>query len=721
MAEKVEKKKNEFSILIDDKLYRVSSLEYTRYENKSMAEIEVNGEPIAKNKDNDLINITQIFKVAGLSDSEAQSMLRSISDTCITEIDEGKYKGLWIKSEKAFQLAELLKLDIFVKYLIQEDSGLLNLNKSKTQDSSNKVIQSLENTANEQRGDTSTKQARGFSALEQDDDDTHDDTDVDEEDDAKKSDGKVATEHSIEPLNKKAKIDGKMATRHSDEPLDVSTIAHYDQIKEMVGQVFLPDSEEIFEQLKKNHINIDIPIDNHGQTALHWATALANLGLVKRIIQAGANVFRGNDNGETALMKAVTHINFLQNNSFGDLLDLLYPSICVLDNKDRSILHHITLTAGIDSRSDTAKYYLQVLIEWIIKESRSKSDSISLKSFMSEIVNLKDSNGDTALNIAARIGNKSITLQLLDIGSDPTIPNKAGLAPCDFKLAGSGGNKILPYNTLLSDSKPQIPNELENKEGKTDENLAPHNEANVNFPTSSKKIFNTMQDMMKKLSGNFENELEEKQQEITKLYQELKESTEKLSQARSQLDLLKSLESKFNELKQKTSNIEKCISEEETRFNSQYPDASSHMLDVSMDFDPDQPFRVPKIYKEVKSAIDNALKNNQNIEDVHISVESLISKYDIKSGDLPSVEILKARIEAYKENEKFLSLLFNTLDEKSTILENKFRRVVSLCTGVDQDKVDSLLEGLVQAVESDPDEVDIGRVTGFLTKVEEDI
>jgi hypothetical protein len=42
--------------------------------------------------------------------------------------------------------------------------------------------------------------------------------------------------------------------------------------------------------------------------------------------------------------------------------------------------------------------------------------------------------GDTALNIAARIGHRSIISQLLEVGADPRIANNAGLKPLDFAI-----------------------------------------------------------------------------------------------------------------------------------------------------------------------------------------------------------------------------------------------------------------------------------------------
>ena len=79
--------------------------------------------------------------------------------------------------------------------------------------------------------------------------------------------------------------------------------------------------------------------------------------------------------------------------------------------------------------------------------------------FMSEIVNAQDKSGDTALNIAARIGNRSIISQLLEVGSDAGVPNRAGLKPIDFGIgdpaeiggrATSSPEKALQKNTRES-------------------------------------------------------------------------------------------------------------------------------------------------------------------------------------------------------------------------------------------------------------------------------
>ena len=88
-------------------------------------------------------------------------------------------------------------------------------------------------------------------------------------------------------------------------------------------------------------------------------------------------------------------------------------------------------------------------------------------------------------------------------------------------------------------------------------------------------------------------------------------------------------------------------------------------------------------------------------------------------NELPPAEVLRARLSVYNHNNQGLRDQALQLKTRSTDLEEKYRRVVSLCTGVEEAKVEELLPGLVRAVESEGGEmVEVGRVREFLKKVE---
>ena len=198
--------------------------------------------------------------------------------------------------------------------------------------------------------------------------------------------------------------------------------------------------------------DLDLPLDNTAHTALHWAATLARTSLLQALISRGASIFRLNGGGETALMRACVVTNNLDQSSFPDLLEMLGPTIEMRDGRGRTVLHHIAVSSAVKGRSAASRYYLESLLEFVVRQGSVPSSqqnsfsasqnasapvtmkSIGLAKFMSEIVNARDKSGDTALNLAARIGNKSIIQQLLEVGADPGIANRGGLRPMDFGI-----------------------------------------------------------------------------------------------------------------------------------------------------------------------------------------------------------------------------------------------------------------------------------------------
>ncbi|KAJ3117231.1 transcriptional regulator swi6 [Phlyctochytrium bullatum] len=63
----------------------------------------------------------------------------------------------------------------------------------------------------------------------------------------------------------------------------------------------------------------------------------------------------------------------------------------------------------------------------------TKNDSQEERhALLKQLLDVQDCNGDTALSIAARMGNRAVVERLLEAGADESIPNLAGLYPSDF-------------------------------------------------------------------------------------------------------------------------------------------------------------------------------------------------------------------------------------------------------------------------------------------------
>lgn len=178
--------------------------------------------------------------------------------------------------------------------------------------------------------------------------------------------------------------------------------------------------------------DLEIPLDEYQNNALHWAAMLARMSLVHALIEKGVSIFRLNGAGETALQKSVGTRNNLDYRSFPRLLQVLAPTIDLVDYSGRTILHHIAVMAATGGGGHvSAKHYLEALLEFIVRHGGSDTRVITLGRFISEIVNLRDDQGDTALNLAGR-ARSVLVPQLLEVGADPHIPNHTGLRPADY-------------------------------------------------------------------------------------------------------------------------------------------------------------------------------------------------------------------------------------------------------------------------------------------------
>jgi regulatory protein SWI6 len=253
-------------------------------------------------------------------------------------------------------------------------------------------------------------------------------------------------------------------------PLPHPSDKHAEEKQAMLTDLFADQSRTDFTNhpaiLHLSGSDLDMPIDNSSNTALHWAATLARVSLMRLLVSKGANMFRGNAAGQTPLMSAVSVNNSLDHSCFPETLEILAPLIELRDAQGRTILHHIAVTCAIKGRAASSKYYLEALLEYLVRsnighsQNQSFTDNsnypkpIGLMRFMQEMVNARDKAGNTALNLAARIGNRNIISQLMEVQADPSIPNHKGTRPVDF---GVGNDADAEAPAAASPSKVKVP------------------------------------------------------------------------------------------------------------------------------------------------------------------------------------------------------------------------------------------------------------------------
>ncbi|KAL9542951.1 hypothetical protein MBANPS3_008345 [Mucor bainieri] len=188
-------------------------------------------------------------------------------------------------------------------------------------------------------------------------------------------------------------------------------------------------------------LDVNVIIDDEGHTSLHWAAAMGRLKLVSILIDLGADIYRVNYKGQTALMRSVLFTNNFDAKSFLFLIDMLKKTIFNIDKKDQTVFHHVAATASWKGKVHASRYYMECLIETL---ASNQSELIS-------ILNVQDVYGDTALSIAARIGNKKLVRLLIDAGASAEIANEEGMTAQDYLSEVERNNRFQPSASSTAD------------------------------------------------------------------------------------------------------------------------------------------------------------------------------------------------------------------------------------------------------------------------------
>lgn len=484
-------------------------------------------------------------------------------------------------------------------------------------------------------------------------------------------------------------------------PLQYNTDKEGESKRALIMSLFMDpsrttfDTHDVFRQLSGS--DFDIPVDTKSHTALHWAATLARLPLVRALIAHGASIYRVNSAGETALMRAVSVTNNLDYNSFPLLLEVLGPTIPMRDALDRTVLHHIAVTSAVKGRSQCSKYYLESLLEFVVRQGSAPNSQnsqggdrgvMSIGRFMSEIVNAQDKRGDTALLFAARVNNRSIIHQLVEVGADPSIPNKAGLRPVEYGIG-------LPDDN--------VDGQLEGRE----------RAQSLGVRENSGEIISSISTLIQQTEQEFGQEMEEKQKVIDGIHASLRATSGQLGQAQVRLKQLQSARKERDERVQKIRNLRNAADEEgyrlqqlkdaaegndsqETEVNGREEDMYLGQPDVPL-----FPLPLPAASASLQAVPSAILRNDPTL-----------------AQGLPSVATIRARIQAYRAINEELERGVGELRTRSRDVEGKYRRVISLCTKTPEERVDDVLGSLVRAVESEGNGVEVGRLQEFLGKVE---
>lgn len=203
-----------------------------------------------------------------------------------------------------------------------------------------------------------------------------------------------------------------------------------EEYKELVLQVLSSDyntSEPVLpEKLYRPPMDLDINflIDDQNHTSLHWATAMANIPLLKILLTLDADMLICNNRGFNCVTKSIFYNNCYKSGAFPTIISMLKPCLITPDSNGRLPIHYLVELSVNKSKDPVIiNYYLDVIIELLSNENSS---------LLKMCLNYQDLMGNTVMHLAALNLNLELCNKLCYLGSSMDFLNSHQQTPASI-------------------------------------------------------------------------------------------------------------------------------------------------------------------------------------------------------------------------------------------------------------------------------------------------
>ncbi|KAI9293831.1 apses-domain-containing protein [Neoconidiobolus thromboides FSU 785] len=368
------------------------------YSGKEVMEIEIDGINCMRRLEDSWINVTQLLKVAGYEKSKRIKVLEkevfNMKEHEKVQGGYGKYQGTWIPFDVGVRIAKRHGVYDRVKLLLDVDiKYAMNLPEKK-----------LPHGATVARRSTSvhnpiTKVIKNkVKPLPR-----------------SKSDAVKPGSNNNNSIQEKQK---KM--------IQLTKEAQMEKVKNLWLRNFL-EGEGTDNYLPDSLLNTDtglvnVPLDTHGHTAIHYAASMGRSKALTQLIAIGYLPNTISKTGITPLMRCVIYSHSYQLKNFDWILAELECSLLVEDNSHRNVLHHCVIAGNQRHHYQASYYYLTKIV----------SSIRGLGSKCHKIINGQDSNLDTPCHLAARLEYFDMVKLFYDNGANLQIKNSSFLSVLDY-------------------------------------------------------------------------------------------------------------------------------------------------------------------------------------------------------------------------------------------------------------------------------------------------
>ncbi|KAI0857372.1 ANK-repeat protein MBP1 [Xylaria cubensis] len=193
---------------------------------------------------------------------------------------------------------------------------------------------------------------------------------------------------------------------YGDELLDYFLLSRQDEV------TFRPEPPPNFQP--------DWYIDSEKHSALHWASAMGDVDVIKQLKRFRANLGAQNCRGETPLMRSVNFTNCYEKQTFPAVLKELFDTVTIRDEAGCTVIHHAAnMKSGRVQSQSCSRYYL----DNILNRLQETHDANRVH----QLLDIQDQNGNTALHLAAKAKARKCVRALLGRGAASDIPNAEGI------------------------------------------------------------------------------------------------------------------------------------------------------------------------------------------------------------------------------------------------------------------------------------------------------
>lgn len=504
--------------------------------------------------------------------------------------------------------------------------------------------------------------------------------------------------------------------RHSLDERSRAHSAEVDDNRSYADQVleyFISDSNQIPSLLVNPPPDFDpnTAIDDDGHTPLHWACAMGRIRIVKLLLTAGADIFKVNKAGQTALMRSVMFANNYDVRKFPELYELLHRSTLNIDNYNRTVFHHIIDVAMTKGKTHAARYYMETVLDRLSDYPRELGD----------VINFQDEDGETAFTLAARCRSRRLVKLLIDHGANPKVMNNDGKSAEDY---------ILEDERLRSSPAP--PSRMAAMSFRNAHAAYPPFGASLGYvfapangdkpplhhsvaaQKASTRCVNDIAMMMDSLAASFDQELKEKERDITQAHAvlanmqaEILESQRTVSHLKTQADGLSQVKHRLTDLETELLNKmgrryrlgwEKWAKEEEMREKHVRDAANGELL-----LTPATEFFMVDEDHEMDGFVEENKTNGKRKAKVMEDISDLVELYSAIPTDPAQLrqecEVLREEITQYRKRRKvmFDEVVAFQAEAGTSGQMGAYRRLIGAgCGGIPPTEVDSVLGMLLE-------------------------